>query len=78
MAVIPIPDPQVEAKKKRVLVEEQAGVDKYNLEHSELVEVSKGHWGNAGRWFPSSIHGWIDFAVPRVFAQQISDGFALC
>ncbi|TGU99133.1 oligopeptide ABC transporter ATP-binding protein OppF, partial [Mesorhizobium sp. M00.F.Ca.ET.186.01.1.1] len=40
----PIPDPQVEAKKKRVLVEEQAGVDKYNLEHSELVEVSKGHW----------------------------------
>ncbi|KZE46204.1 ABC transporter ATP-binding protein [Brevibacillus parabrevis] len=44
LAAIPIPDPQIEAKKKRVLVEEQAGVDKYNLEHSELVEVSRGHW----------------------------------
>ena len=44
LAASPIPDPQIEAKKKRVLVEEQAGVDKYNLEHSELVEVSRGHW----------------------------------
>ncbi|SMF89876.1 peptide/nickel transport system ATP-binding protein [Paenibacillus uliginis N3/975] len=44
LSAIPIPDPKVESKKKRVLMEERTGADQYNLEHSELVEVSKGHW----------------------------------
>ncbi|MFC7677887.1 dipeptide ABC transporter ATP-binding protein [Paenibacillus sp. GCM10028914] len=44
LSAIPVPDPKVESKKKRVLMEERTGEDKYNLEHSELVEVSKGHW----------------------------------
>ncbi|MFC5464219.1 dipeptide ABC transporter ATP-binding protein [Lederbergia graminis] len=44
LAAIPIPDPKVEAKKKRVLMEEQTEEDKYQLKNSELVEVSKGHW----------------------------------
>ncbi|MED1644459.1 ABC transporter ATP-binding protein [Brevibacillus agri] len=44
LAAIPVPDPQIESKKKRVLLEEQTEGDKYNLEHSELVEVRKGHW----------------------------------
>ncbi|WP_342513410.1 ABC transporter ATP-binding protein [Sporosarcina sp. FSL K6-1522] len=44
LAAIPIPDPKIEAKKKRVLLEEQTGADKYNLQQSELVEISEGHW----------------------------------
>src|SRR5690606_5076175 len=44
LAPLPIPDPKVEAKKKRVLMEEQTEEDKYQLRNSELVEVSKGHW----------------------------------
>ncbi len=44
LAAIPVPDPRIESKKKRVLTEEQNEGDKYDLEHSELVEVSKGHW----------------------------------
>ncbi len=44
LSAIPIPDPKVEAKKKRTLMTEQNEVDKYNLRQSELVEVSKGHW----------------------------------
>lgn len=44
LAAIPIPDPKVEAKKKRVLMEESHVPDKYQLKHSELVEVSTGHW----------------------------------
>lgn len=44
LAAIPVPDPRIESKKKRVLMEEHSEADKYNLEHSELVEVSKGHW----------------------------------
>lgn len=44
LAAIPIPDPKVEAKKKRVLMEESNVPDKYQLKHSELVEVSTGHW----------------------------------
>lgn len=44
LAAIPVPDPQIESKKKRVLLEEQTEGDKYSLEHSELVEVRKGHW----------------------------------
>lgn len=44
LAAIPIPDPKIEAKKKRVLMEEQTEEDKYRLQQSELVEVSEGHW----------------------------------
>ncbi|GAB2720866.1 dipeptide ABC transporter ATP-binding protein [Paenibacillus thermoaerophilus] len=44
LAAIPVPDPRIESKKKRVLMDEQTEGDKYNLENSELVEVSKGHW----------------------------------
>ncbi|UQZ32699.1 ABC transporter ATP-binding protein [Paenibacillus sp. PK3_47] len=44
LAAIPVPDPKIEAAKKRVLLEEQTSTDKYNLENSSLVEISKGHW----------------------------------
>ena len=44
LAAIPIPDPSIESKKKRILMEEQIEEDRYQLQASELVEVSKGHW----------------------------------
>ncbi|NGZ77944.1 ABC transporter ATP-binding protein [Saccharibacillus alkalitolerans] len=44
LAAIPVPDPAIESKKKRTLLEEDRGEDKYGLEDSELVEVSPGHW----------------------------------
>lgn len=44
LSAIPIPDPKVEAKKKRSLLEEDTSKDKYQLQNSELVEVSEGHW----------------------------------
>ncbi|EHQ63513.1 ABC transporter ATP-binding protein [Paenibacillus dendritiformis] len=44
LAAIPVPDPKVEAAKKRVLMEEQTEADKYQLDESELVEVTRGHW----------------------------------
>ncbi|SES01245.1 ABC transporter ATP-binding protein [Psychrobacillus sp. OK032] len=44
LSAIPIPDPKVEAKKKRSLMEEDTEKDKYQLQNSELVEVSTGHW----------------------------------
>ena len=44
LAAIPIPDPKIEAKKKRILLEEQTEEDKYKLQQSELVEISKDHW----------------------------------
>lgn len=44
LAAIPIPDPKIEAKKKRSLMEENREKDQYQLSQSELVEVSKGHW----------------------------------
>ncbi|MBS4202420.1 ABC transporter ATP-binding protein [Bacillus sp. FJAT-49732] len=44
LAAIPIPDPKIESQKKRVLMKEQTDEDKYRLQDSELVEVSKGHW----------------------------------
>ena len=46
LAAIPIPDPKIEAKKKRVLMEEQTTKDKYNLQNSELVEVSQRSLGS--------------------------------
>ncbi|AIQ51484.1 ABC transporter ATP-binding protein [Paenibacillus sp. FSL R7-0331] len=44
LAAIPVPDPKIEAAKKRTLMEEQTAGDKYNLETSSLVEISEGHW----------------------------------
>jgi peptide/nickel transport system ATP-binding protein len=44
LSAIPIPDPRIEAKKKRTLMEEQTDEDKYQLQQSELVEINKGHW----------------------------------
>ncbi|MDF2068750.1 ABC transporter ATP-binding protein [Bacillus sp. Cr_A10] len=44
LAAIPIPDPKIEAKKKRSLMEENREIDRYQLSQSELVEVSKEHW----------------------------------
>ena len=44
LSAIPIPDPKIESKKKRTLMEEQIEEDKYQLLQSELIEVSKGHW----------------------------------
>ncbi|WP_304586501.1 ABC transporter ATP-binding protein [Cytobacillus firmus] len=44
LSAIPIPDPNIEKKKKRVMLEEQTDEDRYELRNSELVEVSEGHW----------------------------------
>lgn len=44
LAAIPVPDPKVESQKKLVVHEEAAKADPYELEHSEFVEVKKGHW----------------------------------
>jgi peptide/nickel transport system ATP-binding protein len=44
LAAIPVPDPQIEAAKKRVLLTENTDPDPYQLELSRLVEVSAGHW----------------------------------
>ncbi|WP_338653672.1 ABC transporter ATP-binding protein [Sporosarcina psychrophila] len=44
LSAIPIPDPKIESKKKRTLMEDQIEEDKYQLLQSELIEVSKGHW----------------------------------
>ena len=44
LSAIPIPDPKIESKKKRTLMEEQIEEDKYQLLQSELIEVSNGHW----------------------------------
>lgn len=56
LSAIPIPDPEVEANKKRIVLEDQgsgpiqsakgdgATGSAFQLDDSELVEVSKGHW----------------------------------
>ncbi|SDT43099.1 peptide/nickel transport system ATP-binding protein [Paenibacillaceae bacterium GAS479] len=44
LAAIPVPDPKVESQKKLVPHEEASKADPYGLEHSEFVEVKKGHW----------------------------------
>lgn len=45
LSAIPVPDPQAEAFKSRQPVEEDSGeTDKYQLENSRLIEVSRGHW----------------------------------
>ncbi|PJN52388.1 Glutathione import ATP-binding protein GsiA [Paenibacillus sp. GM1FR] len=49
LSAIPVPDPAVEAKKKRHVVKETTREnveveDRYNLKHSKWVEVTEGHW----------------------------------
>jgi len=44
LSAIPIPDPKIESKKKRTLMEDHIEEDKYQLSQSELIEVSNGHW----------------------------------
>lgn len=49
LSAIPVPDPAVEAKKKRHVGRETPREnveveDRYNLEHSQWVEVTEGHW----------------------------------
>nr|WP_154896197.1 ABC transporter ATP-binding protein [Paenibacillus xylanexedens] len=47
LSAIPVPDPAVEAKKKRTVFEENSReqlADRYNLEQSKWVEVTEGHW----------------------------------
>ncbi|GAB1156333.1 ABC transporter ATP-binding protein [Paenibacillus illinoisensis] len=47
LSAIPVPDPAVEAKKKRTVYEESSReqlADRYNLEQSKWVEVTEGHW----------------------------------
>lgn len=41
---IPVPDPKIEAQKKRILQDEYSEEDKYQVDRSQLVEVSRGHW----------------------------------
>ncbi|WP_306299266.1 MULTISPECIES: ABC transporter ATP-binding protein [Paenibacillus] len=49
LSAIPVPDPAIEAKKKRHVFRETPREnveveDRYNLEHSKWVEVTEGHW----------------------------------
>ncbi|MDQ0089996.1 peptide/nickel transport system ATP-binding protein [Paenibacillus anaericanus] len=41
---IPVSDPKIEAQKKRILQDDYSEEDKYQVDHSQLVEVSRGHW----------------------------------
>ncbi|MGE7841342.1 ABC transporter ATP-binding protein [Lysinibacillus sp. NPDC093712] len=42
---IPIPDPAIEKQKKRqVMSEEELMINRFNLDNTQLVEVSKDHW----------------------------------
>lgn len=42
---IPIPDPAIEKQKKRqVMSEEELMTNRFNLDNTQLVEVSKDHW----------------------------------
>ena len=41
---IPVPDPKIESRKKRELAEGPWEEDRYDVKHSQWVEVSKGHW----------------------------------
>ncbi|MBP1999210.1 oligopeptide transport system ATP-binding protein [Paenibacillus shirakamiensis] len=55
LSAIPVPDPEIEANKKHILLNDEAAgpihskdgapsQDLFNLDNSQLVEVSKGHW----------------------------------
>lgn len=42
---IPIPDPAIEKqKKRRVMTDEELAANRFDVENTELVEVTKGHW----------------------------------
>ncbi len=42
---IPIPDPTIEKQKKRqVMSEEELMSNRFNIDNTQLVEVSKDHW----------------------------------
>ncbi|MEK5185183.1 ABC transporter ATP-binding protein [Solibacillus sp. FSL W7-1324] len=42
---IPIPDPAIEKqKKRRVMTDEELAKNRFDVENTELVEVTKGHW----------------------------------
>ncbi|MDP4098693.1 ABC transporter ATP-binding protein [Paenibacillus sp. P96] len=48
LSAIPVPDPKAEAFKSRQLLEEDSReereTDKYRLENSSMIEITKGHW----------------------------------
>ncbi|MFB5265535.1 ABC transporter ATP-binding protein [Paenibacillus enshidis] len=44
LSAIPVPDPKAGKTKKEQIIEEEQGADKYQLESSRMIEVSKGHW----------------------------------
>ncbi|AHV98391.1 ATP-binding cassette domain-containing protein [Paenibacillus sp. 7124] len=50
LSAIPIPDPEIEVNKKRLILHDELGSpiysagEKTNEEETQLVEVSKGHW----------------------------------
>lgn len=50
LSAIPIPDPEIEVNKKRIILHDELGSpiysvgDKTDESETELVEVSKGHW----------------------------------
>ncbi|MER2119295.1 MAG: ABC transporter ATP-binding protein [Solibacillus sp.] len=42
---IPIPDPAIEKqKKRRVMTDDELAANRFDVENTELVEVTKGHW----------------------------------
>jgi peptide/nickel transport system ATP-binding protein len=44
LAAIPVPDPEVQSRKKPIINAEAVKSDPYGLDRSTFVEVSKGHW----------------------------------
>lgn len=44
LEAIPIPDPKIEYNRSTNLMQEFDDKDRYGLERSELVEITKGHW----------------------------------
>lgn len=44
LEAIPIPDPKIEYNRSTKLMQESEEKDKYGLQASELVEITKGHW----------------------------------
>ncbi|MNJ36305.1 Glutathione import ATP-binding protein GsiA [compost metagenome] len=44
LAAVPVPDPKIESRKKRMFLEDTGEGDKYDVARSRLVQVSEGHW----------------------------------
>lgn len=44
LAAVPVPDPKIESRKKRMSLEDTGEGDKYDVARSRLVQVSEGHW----------------------------------